>query len=250
MTEESDAPPGVLLQHMRLPPADQQALPVAGPCRWSGPALACPPDGLCILYAWLASQEPDTWQKVAKDALDFILESYEEQLWKAKAQSLLDQIVTLMESEEEYSLAQRLRRGGYLGDEEFAFYARVFGAAFLATPLEDTNAFPVIHGAGPVHSEFGFVYSVDGAGHSSGHYVLLRSWAAATPSDTEAATPAAHCAQPAHIVPLDDSDESGQEADSINVSGTESEEPGAEAGGLSYAESAAQATVSETEGSL
>ena len=46
--------PGVLLPHMRLPPAREADLPLAGPCRWDGPPLLCPPDGLCFIYAWLA----------------------------------------------------------------------------------------------------------------------------------------------------------------------------------------------------
>ena len=59
--------------------------------------MACPPDGLCILYAWLASQEPEAWQNVAKDGMGFIVDPSEEQVWKAKALSLSDQILALMD---------------------------------------------------------------------------------------------------------------------------------------------------------
>ena len=182
-------PAGVLLPHMQLPPEDPATLLVAGPCHWSGPPLACPPDGLCVLYAWLAAQDPQAWQAVAKDDMGFIVDGKEEQLWKTKAQILLTQILDLMEAEGQSDLAEGLRRGKYPGDEEFAFYARVLGP-FLVTPLQEADAFPVIHGRGPVQCEMGFVYSTDAAGHSSGHYLLLRSWAVVRPKirDPTAAT--------------------------------------------------------------
>ncbi|CAE7346144.1 PIF1 [Symbiodinium natans] len=187
--------PGALLPHMRLPPAAAETMEVAGPCRWSGPPLNSPPDGYCFLYAWLASLEPERWQAVAKDSMGFIVDAEEEGIWKAKARSLLDKVLALMESEGAHDMAGSLRRGAYPGDEEFAFYTRALGGAFLLTPLSEDKAFPVIHGEGPVHCELGFVYSTDGAGYSSGHYVLLRSWA-----------PDQKIAQPAARMSLSDSD--------------------------------------------
>ena len=47
----------------------------------------------------------------------------------------------------------------------------------LVTPMGESEGFPVIHGPGPVQCEVGFVWSRDGSGHASGHYILLRSWA-------------------------------------------------------------------------
>ena len=45
------------------------------------------------------------------------------------------------------------------------------GGAFLITPIDEARGLRAIHG-----DELGFTYSRDVSGHSSGHYVLLRSW--------------------------------------------------------------------------
>ena len=169
--------PGVLLPHMRPPPLERADLDVAGPCLWDGGPLLCPPDGLCFLYAWLAALSPQEWHRVEKDAHGFINDPAEEALWKGRAKTLLDRCVALMEAEGEMTMASQLKAGGYPGDEEFAYYSRALGGAFLVTPLEEAQGFAVIHGLGPVQCEFGFVYSRDGDGHAAGHYVLLRSWA-------------------------------------------------------------------------
>ena len=89
---DPSAIPGVLLPHMRLPPADPTALPTAGPCIYDGPPLLCPPDGLCFLYAWMAGQNPTAWARVAKDQHGFILDPTLEALWKTRATTLLHQI--------------------------------------------------------------------------------------------------------------------------------------------------------------
>ena len=177
------AVPGVLLPHMRLPPLERVELNVAGPCLWDGGRLLCPPDGLCFLYAWLAALSPHEWHRVEKDAHGFINDLAEEALWKGRAKTLLNRCAALMEAEGEPTMANRLKAGGYPGDEELAYYTRALGGAVLVTPLEEAHGFAVIHGQGPVQCEMGFVYARDGAGHSSGHYVLLRSWATATLED-------------------------------------------------------------------
>eukprot|EP00434_Breviolum_minutum_P045362 symbB.v1.2.040649.t1/scaffold7408.1/size11443/1 len=183
------AVPGVLLPHMRLPPLERAELNVAGPCLWDGGPLLCPPDGLCFLYAWLAALSPQEWHRVEKDAHGFINDLTEEALWKGRAKTLLHRCVALMEAEGETAMANQLKAGGYPGDEELAYYTRALGGAVLVTPLEEAQGFAVIHGQGPVQCEMGFVYARDGAGHSSGHYVLLRSWATATLEDMAQAPP-------------------------------------------------------------
>ena len=174
---DPSAIPGVLLPHMRLPPADPTALPTAGPCIYDGPPLLCPPDGLCFLYAWMAGQNPTAWARVAKDQHGFILDPTLEALWKTRATTLLHRILALMDFEGQETMANKLRRGGHPGDEEFDYYTRVLGGAVLVTPMGESERFPVIHGSGPVQCEVGFVWSRDGSGHASGHYILLRSWA-------------------------------------------------------------------------
>ena len=230
---EADAlPPGTMFPHMRLAPTNRADMVVAGPCRWSGPPLLCPPDGLCFLYSWLAALCPEEWAAVEKDDHGFIYDAEEEQIWKTKARSLLDQVLALMEAEGQGTMAQRLRAGGYPGDEEFGFYTRALGGAFLVTPVDEPNAVACIHGEGPVHCELGFVYSVDAAGGSAGHYILLQSWAPVPSSDKTApgevacqysdTAPSAEAAaakrgasphkptlsrtQPAHHISLDNSD--------------------------------------------
>ena len=115
-----------------------------------------------------------------------------------------------MDDEGQHDMAERLRAGTFPGDEEFAFYTRALGGAVLVTPLEEPHTVPCIYGEGPVRCEMGFVYSVDGAGNSAGHYVLLQSWAPQTEpcedpdgADTPAGRPAA---KPAYATSLDGSD--------------------------------------------
>ena len=174
---DPSAIPGVLLPHMRLPPLDPTALPTAGPCIYAGEPLLCPPDGLCFLYAWMAGQNPTAWAHIAKDRHGFILDPTLEALWKTKATTLLHRILALMDSEGQAAMADKLRRGGYPGDEELEYYTRYLGGAVLVTPMSERESFPVIHGYGPVQCEVGFVWSRDGSGHASGHYILLQSWA-------------------------------------------------------------------------
>eukprot|EP00973_Karenia_brevis_P070820 9845039-Karenia_brevis.AAC.1 len=52
------ATPGACLPHMRIAPRDLKDVQVTGFARWSGPPLACPPDGKCLIYAFLAAQDP------------------------------------------------------------------------------------------------------------------------------------------------------------------------------------------------
>ena len=132
-----DTPAGALLPHMRLPPKNRELMDVAGPCRWRGPPLLCPPDGLCFLYAWLAAEYPEQWAATCKDAHGFICNLEEERVWKARAQNLQNQVLKLMDDEGQHDMAERLRAGTFPGDEEFAFYTRALGGAVLVTPLEE-----------------------------------------------------------------------------------------------------------------
>ena len=134
------AVPGVLLPHMRLPPLERAELNVAGPCLWDGGPLLCPPDGLCFLYAWLAAFSPHEWHRVGKDAHGFINDLAEEALWKGRAKTLLHRCAALMEAEGESTMANRLKAGGYPGDEELAYYTRALGGAVLITPLEEAQS--------------------------------------------------------------------------------------------------------------
>lgn len=82
-----------------------------------------------------------------------------------------------MDSEGQAAMADKLRRGGYPGEEELAYYTRFLGGDVLVTPMSEGESFPVIRGYGPVQCEVGFVWCRDGSGHASGHYILLRGWA-------------------------------------------------------------------------
>ena len=61
------------------------------------------------------------------------------------------------------------------GDQELGAYSEAFGCAILVTST-DPQAFPVIHGQGPVGFEVEHCLNVDGAGHGAGHFELIRSW--------------------------------------------------------------------------
>ena len=95
---------------------------------------------------------------------------------KSRATALLDCILNSMDSDVRRDMASRLRRGGYPADEECAYCFRVLGGAFLITLIDEARGLQAIHGDGPVCCEPGFTHSRDASGHSSGHYVLLRSW--------------------------------------------------------------------------
>ena len=63
----------------------------------------------------------------------------------------------------------------HLGDEELGVFSDIFGCAILVMPT-DKDAFPVVHGDGPIGFEVGHCLSFDGAGHGAAHFELLRSW--------------------------------------------------------------------------
>lgn len=121
----------------------------------------------------MAGQNPTAF----KDRHGFILDPTLEALWKTKATTLLHRILALLDSEGQAAMADKLRRGGYPGEEEFAYYTRFLGGDVLVTPMSERESFPVIHGYGPVQCEVWFVWSRDESSHASGHYILLRSWA-------------------------------------------------------------------------
>jgi len=61
------------------------------------------------------------------------------------------------------------------GDQELGAYSEAFGCAVLVTST-DPQAFPVIHGQGPVGFEVEHCLSVDGACYGAGYFELIRSW--------------------------------------------------------------------------
>ncbi|CAE7173232.1 unnamed protein product, partial [Symbiodinium necroappetens] len=169
-----DMPEGVLLPHMRLPPACRRDLETMGEGVWER-RLTVPPDGFCMLYTFLAACDPPTWSRLHRSELGFIEDVVAEQKYKEAAQNILMHILMLLRTQGKHEEAARLEAGGHPGDEELGAYSEAFGCAILVTPT-DPQAFPVMHGQGPVGFEVEHCLSVDGAGHGAGHFELLRSW--------------------------------------------------------------------------
>ena len=107
-------PAGALLPHMRLPPAQRSGLETLGPCTWNR-RLTVPPDGRCMLYAFLAACDPTAWNEVPRSEMGFIEDVDAERGYKKAAENILDFIVLTMRSKEMDEIADRLAAGGHPG---------------------------------------------------------------------------------------------------------------------------------------
>ena len=136
---ECHVPDGALLPGLRLPPALRADLATLQEHCWDEP-LTVPPDGLCLLYCYLAALDPEGWQFVERDTLGFIVDQQQEMILKERAAKLLQQVVACMRDSGATAGAERLERGGYPGHEDLEHYARTFGVAFLVSP-DDAEAF-------------------------------------------------------------------------------------------------------------
>ena len=174
-----EIPPGALLEHMFLAPCRRSELRTTGPTTWAGPCLAVPPDGLCIVYCFLAAQAPRQWAALPRSEAGFVENQEQERALLAKAQAIRRDVVSRMRAQGAAALADGLERGGLPGDEEFRFYAERFGCAFLVAP-EDPDGLPTIYGHGPVGFEVKHTYGRGRRGEAvaAGHYVFARSWLA------------------------------------------------------------------------
>ena len=127
VADASKSPPGELLQHMRLPPRDPEALQVAG---GSGLGLSARRSLHSLRLAGFAGAR-EAWQNVVKDGMGFIVDPSEEQVWKAKAPSLSDQILALMDVDGRRARAVRCRVVLVLKDFESRRYAIGFKVSVM-----------------------------------------------------------------------------------------------------------------------
>ena len=111
-----EMPEGVLLAHMRLPPACRRDLATMGEDVWER-RLTVPPDGFCMLYTFLAACDPPTWSRLHRSELGFIEDVVAEQKYKEAAQSILTHILVLLRAQEKHREAARLEAGGHPGRE-------------------------------------------------------------------------------------------------------------------------------------
>ena len=172
-----DIPPGALLEHMSLAPCRRSELRTVGPMTWAGPCLTVPPDGLCIVYCYLAAQAPDQWAAAPRSEVGFIQDRERERALCSQAKDIRQDVIGSMRAEGLAALADGLERGALPGDEEFRYYAERFGCAFLVVP-EDADGLPTIYGRGPVGFEVKHTYGRGRRGEAvaAGHYVFARSW--------------------------------------------------------------------------
>ncbi|CAE6973443.1 unnamed protein product [Symbiodinium sp. CCMP2592] len=111
-----DMPEGVLLAHMRLPPARRRDLATMGGDVWER-RLTVPPDGLCMLYTFLAACDPATWSRLHRSELGFIEDVVAEQNYKEAAENIFMHILMLLRTQDKHRLAARLEAGGHPGQE-------------------------------------------------------------------------------------------------------------------------------------
>ena len=84
-----------------------------GPCVWRS-RLTVPPDGLCMLYAFLAACDPVAWSQVCRSDVGFIQDLALEGAYRGVARGILDAVLSTMESKGMVA-AQRLAAGGHPG---------------------------------------------------------------------------------------------------------------------------------------
>ena len=130
-----------------------------------------------MIYAFMAAQSPEWWSKVPRWPSGLIKDIAAERLLADEARRHLGTICSLARDAGDPGLAQSLESGGHPGDEEFKYYAKHFGCAFLVIPRNQPQAVPWIYGDGPV----GFVVEhsmteKDEQGKQSGHFELLYTW--------------------------------------------------------------------------
>jgi len=111
-----EMPEGVLLPHMRLPPACRRDLATMGEDVWED-RLTVPPDGFCMLYTFLAACDPPTWSRLHRSEMGFIEDVVAEQNYKEAAQNILMHILMLLRTQEKHGEAARLEAGGHPGQE-------------------------------------------------------------------------------------------------------------------------------------
>ena len=168
--ERAQVEEGMLLDHMSLPPMYRSSLRTLKQSCWrpeSG-CLTVPPDGLCLIYCFLAAQDPQQWQMIPRSESGFIEDKQLELSFLQKAKGILHSIVQDMRAHGAASLADALEAGGFPGDEEIKFYCERFQCGILIIPRSNVDlAFPVLHGSKPVGME---------VVHSGNHFELSRSW--------------------------------------------------------------------------
>lgn len=126
----------MLLDHMSLPPMYRSSLRTLKQSCWrpeSG-CLTVPPDGLCLIYCFLAAQDPQQWQMIPRSESGFIEDKQLELSFLQKAKGILHSIVQDMRAHGAASLADALEAGGFPGDEEIKFYCERFQCGILIIP--------------------------------------------------------------------------------------------------------------------
>jgi hypothetical protein len=153
--------PGVLLDKMRLPPATWRDLPTLGRCTWDGALRSAG----WPLHDIRLSGRAETSGKGshARSDLSFIEDRFLEQTLKTAAHLILDEVIATCRVARAAEAAAWLAAGRHPRDSELRFYAEAFQTAFLVVPC-DPNAFPIIHGDGPVGFAVAHRLSYDGAG--------------------------------------------------------------------------------------
>ena len=174
---------GVRLSHMRLPPgrfSELDVMPKVDECSVEGKGvLKVPPDGNCILHAWMAAQSPEWWRKVPRHPSGHIKDVAAERLIADQAREHLGMICSLARAAGDHEVAQWLEDKKMPGDREFKYYAEYFECSFLILPVDQPLAVPWIHGKNRVgFAVEHFINSSDG--NRTGHFELVHSWIGTT----------------------------------------------------------------------
>lgn len=177
--------PGMILPHMQVAPSHLSMIEKKSG-RHERAHLSVPPDGKCMIYAWLAAKAPEVWSKIPRHPSGFIEDIAVERLLADEARHHLATICSRAREAGQEQVAQNLENNVHPGDEELAEYVKYFGCSFLIIPVGQPHAVPMLHGHGPL----GFVVQhsmskPDENNKQSGHFELLHSWIGQDHSDIE-----------------------------------------------------------------
>ena len=164
----------LLLPRTFLAPRKRDMMKTLRPQEWKLGGLSTPPDGLCLVYCYLAACNPCLWMARARDDMGFFKDADTEAEVKQEAQALFQKAVDLMVSGGHDTT--RLDKGGYPGEDEMPFFSDVFGCGILVQHEKEDCQPAMIYGTQPVGFEIMHVTSTDDAGHGRGHFVLSCTW--------------------------------------------------------------------------
>ena len=139
-------------------------------------AVQVPADGMCLYYCAVACRDLGHWVSTHDAATGLARDPAGRQRDVVSAAEVKDAVMMAAAECGDKKEADRLKQegpAGYPGQETLLYLSKVLGGQVV---LQSAEVQEVV-GHGPLVAHLGFCLSVDGAGHSSGHFVVHQSWA-------------------------------------------------------------------------